>query len=270
MKNAFSVTPSKDVKKAKLLAAEWKQRSEKIQAQVAYEAARFVLDGLLTLIPKSEDGRRYAAALRIARIRSKDPAFAVMLSMRARKTKRIDGPKTIFYVKAKTGPKKPSKVVEILERYSPWTLDTLPFQPADKDAHVLSVRVSEKDVHRVFKDRQRDEKKWRVELERVGVRVKASKMVRDRRVRAIPDVALVGYRIEFGSGSIRPKPHWRPSLRNLKTVGVRKIARMRTMANALTQLGYKGWKRWPSRVPLKIGTREAGKFRAFQKRLKIR
>jgi hypothetical protein len=163
--------------------------------------------------------------------------------------------------------------IEVLERYNPWTIDTLPFQPERSEAMIISRKVDRREADRVSKLRKRDTPQWRAELDRAGVRnIKKDRQIKPpKSVKTIPDVAFEALRLEFGLGGVKGHAHWRPAILRLVHGGVKhEVRHKKDYAKTLTSLKFRGWKKWPTRTRHKIRIAEAQKYVPFQKKLGIR
>jgi hypothetical protein len=145
--------------------------------------------------------------------------------------------------------------------------------PKRGDALVISRRVNKREVERIEKIRMKDRPKWRRELDRVGVReVKKDRRLKiPKKVRVLPDVAFEALRLEFGLGGVKSKPHWRPSIRRLIATGIKSmIRRNNKLKQVFTDLGFRGWKKWPPKTRNKVRMAEARNYLPFQRKLGIR
>lgn len=273
---SFIVKPDRRGKKIDRLLPQWEERTERFHRYLPYLAAKYVLGELLELIPKTEEWAPYRASLEIAKV-SGTPrdivAFALRSNVRDRRVRQVDAPKTVLYIRSKNRLRRVKPEIEILEKYSPWTLQTLPFMPKRGDALVITRRVSKREVTEIEKKRTKDRPKWRRELDQSGHREvkKDNKLKLPKKAQMIPDVAFEALRLEFGLGGVKGKPHWRPSIRRLKTTGFKSILRRdRHLKQAFTDPNYRGWKRWPPRTRHKVRIGEARNYLPFQKKLGIR
>jgi hypothetical protein len=258
------------------LMKEWPERSRALRSQLSYLSAKYVLKEMLELIPKKDDFKAYRMALQVAQIRgadAEDDAFAVRVDARHRRVKRVDVPKVVLYVKPLRRPRRVKEEVKVLEMYNPWTYATLPFTPAKADANVVARKVSRAEVEKVTTSRKKDLPKVTRALARAGRReVKKTNRIKfPKRMQKVPEVIFEAAKMEFGLGTDRSKPHWKPSIKKLIRSGLRELRRKEPKLTwTLTRPGFQGWRKWPTKTRRQIRMAEVALFRQFQKRLGIR
>ena len=278
MKKGFAIEIRQDPEtlKAYRLVAEWEERTARVMKHLPVLVADYTRKEMLELIPKGEEWSAYRRSLEVARISGMPVGTAGVVlhaNMRSRQVRRVDVPRTVLYIRSTRKLRRVKPEITILERFSPWTLQTLPFMPKRGEALVVSRRVSKREVEQVEKDRLKDRTKWRRELDRAGVKeVKKDRQLQiPKKVRALPDVAFEALRLEFGLGNVKQKAHWRPALRRLKSGGIKSMIRLnRKLRLAFTDLDFRGWKRWPKKTRNKVRMSEARNYLPFQKKLGIR
>lgn len=271
------VKPPPSSRKMLALFNQWEDRRMKLQQQLPYLAAAESFKNVLSRIPNTDEMKPYRMALEICRIvglGQDEYAFAIRLNQRHRKIKTIDTSNTILYVKPREDTLTPvRKEVEILERFNPWTPDTIPFFPKQSHAFVRTVKAGRRRALKVQFQRTRDRRLWQRELASAGFRntvrkVKTRPKFKYRK--KIPPAVLDALRMEFGLDR-DPKPHWGPGIRRFTVVGVRSLRRKYPgLTSVLTKLGFRTWRKWPTTVRSKIRLQEAQGFVAFQKKLGIR
>jgi len=278
MKQSFEIVirPDRKTRQLQLLSAQWDKRTARFQKLIPYLAAEYVRRDMLERIPKTEDMAAYRASLGVAQVTGGPKeinAYALRSNMRHRRVRKVDAPKTVLYIRSKRQLRRVKPEVRVLERFSPWTLQTLPFMPKRNDALVISRRVSKQEADKVAKLRTADRPQWRHELNRLGKR----EVKKDRRLKVpkkahiVPDVAFEALRMEFGLGGVKPKPHWRPSIRKLIAIGFKSMLRRDPrLKYTFTRLGFQGWKHWPPKTKTKIRLAEARNYLPFQRKLGIR
>lgn len=270
------ILPDRRGKRVERLLPQWLKRTAHFQKYLPYLAAKYVLNELLERIPKTEEWFPYRASLEIAKVTGTPrelSAYTLRSNVRDRRVRQVDAPKTVLYIRSKSRLRRVKPEIEILEKYSPWTLQTLPFMPKRGDALVITRRVSKREVAEIEKQRMKDRPKWRRDLDRAGHREinKDNKLKLSPKARMLPDVAFEALRLEFGLGGVKGKPHWRPSIRQLKTTGFKSMLRRdRSLKRAFTDPNFRGWKRWPPKTRHKVRSGEARNYLPFQKKLGIR
>jgi hypothetical protein len=228
--------------------------------------------GLLERLPNNPDYESYRNSLDVVEVTvgGENYVYALRSNPAYKKTTKIDAPNTLLYVRSRPRLTKPDPAVQILEKYNPWTMDTLPFTPKSTKATIISKKVAEATVGKIRKSRRRDEYKWRPELLSVGQAVTSSRTSRIKTPSAVPDIGYAAFRLEFGIGE-KPIPHWRPTLQDLKTSGIKKMTRSPKIKMLFTNPSFTGWKRWEKiHTASKIRPSEARKFLPFQRKLGIR
>jgi hypothetical protein len=255
------------------LMKEFPERSKALRRKMAHRSAEMALEHMKEKIPKDEAWRAYRKSLEIAEVKagSEFDAFVVQSSPKSTRTVRNkDASEMLLYVKAHRRLKRVPESVRILEKYNPWTLHTLPFTPKRTDAEIVSRKVSKNQADKVAKRRMHEKHKWRSELSGVGVRPQPIRPKEAKVVSTTPDVGQEAMRLEFGIGQ-KPAPHWRPAITHVKRAGAKTMMRDPQMKAALSNPNFTGWKRWGKiKTNKKIGESEAGKYKAFGKKLGIR
>jgi hypothetical protein len=272
---SFALDPSS--KKSIEITKTWLERSRRLLQMVPYLAADFVLKEMRSRIPRTEEFRGYKQALEIGKVMGapeNEPVTAIRLNQLHRKIRKIRPDRNVLYVKSKVHSiKKTKPEIEVLEKFSPWTFDTIPFVPEQSEAEVISRKVSVIEVRIVAKKRKLDKVQWRKELAKAGWRDSKKKQdVKPKRKRKpIPDIVFQVLRMEFGLGKERPFPHWRPAIKLLTRGGIRRIIRqVKGLKRLFTDPSYREWQRWPPRTHGAIRLQEARGYAPFQKKLGIR
>jgi hypothetical protein len=238
---------------------------------VPYLMAKETLEAVLDNLPTSKETKTYRDSLRVVRVAGGDE-YAIQADMTHAGVEEVDTARTVVYVRVrKRRMAGAPPQIAILQKYSPWTLDTIPFVPSQKEARVVSRKVGAAEVKAVAEQRREDEQKWRAELARVGSKTsKKNKLPLPKTPgHPIPDVAFQAIRQEFGLGGVKAQPHWRPAIRETVTRVTRTLQRRPAVVRLLTQPGASDWSRWIPRLPI-IRPAETRKFVGFQDRLKIR
>lgn len=271
-----SIHPTHQGRDTLLLIKQMPLRLRKLRSEFLYRAVKFAFDELTNRIPATQELRAYRSSLEMARITGvgKDSdAYAIRANLKARLVRKVDVPRTILYIRARSKLRKVPPEIAILERFNPWTVETLPFVPNRKDAVMVQRKSNNKEVVSVAREKNRLSKEWKRELARVGIR--GSKLAKARvklakPIKVIPDVFYDALRLEFGLGGMKPKPHWRPAILRMMTTGVPSIRSALFTKDNLTQFQRRAWVNFPTRVSKRITVSEAKSFAEFQRRLGIR
>lgn len=261
--------PVKTRRMLMMMKKELPKRAEAMQRYFVYQMAEQLRVGVQKRLPS---GAEYAAlrdSFEVVRGNSVEPIYAVRSAPVEEAASKLDAKKTVIYVKAKTaaGFRIPPDVL-VLEAYSPWTLDTLPFRPSARHATFVHRRVSEREVDRVRKARIREKPKWRRELFAKGAREKGSSRKLDlSRVRSVPDTAFSSLNLEFGMGT-KSAPHWRPALAGIRRgMAAKKVTESVPYQRALSDPKFRAWRQWKRLGETKVALSELAKYQAFQDRL---
>lgn len=180
--------------------------------------ARSIAEGVLADVraklasAQGDDNYGEALKLQAARGARGSTELAITLRAKAGAVAALPVDKVVVYIRRKAHAK-PDAVLDILVRFSPWPLDTLPVVPASKAATIYHRRVTRDEVNRVRQQRRDDSSVWRVALQRAGARVEP--MVLDPATPVVPDMLFQALRLEFGSRDRTGMPVWRPALKTI-------------------------------------------------------
>lgn len=276
--NGFEIKIKQDrsTNALELLIEQWPERAEHIRRFVPYLAAHFVLRKILEKLPSQDDWAAYRSALEVVSVIGAQrglSVYALRASHHRRKVRQVEVSRTILHVRPNRKLRRVKPEITILEKYSPWTVQTLPFTPKRSDAIVISRKVGKKEADKVAKARMKDRPAWRKALDHVGRREvhKDKRLEIPNKVKALPDVAFEALRLEFGTGGMKSIPHWKPAIRELISTGMRSILREDPrIKRAFTRAGFTGWRRWPPRSKRKTRMSELKSFASFQKKLGFR
>jgi hypothetical protein len=272
---SFFIRPTAKTKRdLQMIQDEWLERAEKLQDRFTQVASDHVLKNVVDRIPTKDEWSAYRDSLEVVNVATEGRSiFAIRSDSRARGISKVDVPRTVLYIRPRRKLSRIRPEIKILERFNPWTINTLPFTPKRSDAQVISRKVQKLEVEEVEKDRKRDRKVWQKELARVGFRqpTRSKRLQVSKRVKALPDVAFEALRLEFGAGGTKARPHWRPGIRSVMTgSGVRHVGSMEERVSAMLKTGFRSWRSWPQKAKKTILAKEAKGFVPFQKKLNIR
>lgn len=269
---------SLDVKDLGKLLKEWPERTTAIRAQTTYLSTERVYKDILNRIPSAQEFSTYRKALRfghVAGTSKEEPAFAIYADSKAQRVKRLDRNKVLLYIKAKRKRRiRTPPEIFILEKFNPWTIDTLPFSPDKRWALTITRKAGARVVDSVAAKKKFQRSKIRKALFKAGVRKlkKDNNLKVPKSITGLPDIALEAIRAEFGLGK-RSNPHWRPAILGLVHGGLRSMLKTATgkeLISALTESDFQNWRKWPTRTTRQLKFAEARKYIGFQKRLGLR
>jgi len=268
---AVSTTGLTDVVR---LTTEWPKRAQAARNRFLVLAVSKIYETLIENIPN--DHKDLRDSLQLSRITGlPDSFFGLVIHSRVKWSKldKSSVDSCVLYVsaKAKLSQRVPPEV-RVLEEHSPWTVDTLPFQPDVKVATVVSRKVRSSTVDRVRANRKQDRGRWIRKLNKLGIReTRKDKRFSEHTTRAVSDLEFESVRLEFGLGGSRAIPHWRPAILKVNSRGgVTAITRRREFMKAFLTPGFGRWKLWLKTVHPKASLRRVGRYHSFQTKLGIR
>lgn len=256
------------------LVGQWKERARAVRKQFLFRAVGKVYSDVVGFMPA--DRKELRQSMRMQRIRGlSDNADGYLIRSvpKGAVVTRVEERAVVLYVARRAGLMiAVPEATSILEKYSPWTIDTLPYAPDPKTATVISRKVSPREVVKVRKLRKRDRRQWKKEMDAAGVKTgPLSFQPRPNEVGAIPDTAFESLRLEFGLGGEPSKPHWRRAILGLaRRGGTGMIARKREFTRAMTDPSFQAWRMWPRKLSGFATVAEAKKYTPFQKRMGVR
>lgn len=263
---------NKESKKMRKFLDELPKRMEAVIGFAPFAAAVRVYGGVMEELPRSEDTALYRKALHVAQVKTSGMPYMYAIRGRAKRVEIADLKQqdTVLYVRVRKGKfvKKDPKI-EVLAKYSPWTLDTIPYYPKKREAEVVARKAREREVQIISDSRKHDRRKWEAELSTLGVKVSRSKKAKaEKGSKAVADLAFLAARIEFGLDGRKAEPHWRPALQRLggARFGV-VLSKHRRIKRALTDPAFSQWKAWPPKLDRVISENTMKKYQGFQNRV---
>ena len=234
------------------------KRVENLKARLVQKLAQDVLAEVQAGLGSSSEN--YGDQLEMRRVRAPEPFYVIKAKPVRRELAALEPDRTVVYVRIPKGAE-PNPIAEILRTYSPWPPDVLPATLPHRQARLVYRAVTKDEVQAVRRARESDRVKWRVELDKLGVRNVAV----DRTVRAVDDIAFRALRQELGSKATKSDPVWIPALMNARR-GLKRWFQSREVRDTLTNPSFSGWKGWP--LPMTpVSSREIQRYRPFEKRL---
>lgn len=256
----------------KKLMVEWKGRTRAMRRFIAHSIAEKAHESLLDKIPKSPSWNAYRTSLQVAEVPGQPDAdvFLVRANPRSRTVRDVDAEDTLLYIRSRQRLRRAKPKIQILQKYNPWTLQTLPFTPDRSDAMIISRKVTPREFKSVQRARTKDQMMWRKELQGVGIKVPKVRPDKRKSAKTLPDVAHAAFRLEFGIGE-QPAPHWRPTIQFVQRQGIKDLKRDRKLSATMIRPSFTLWKSWAKiKARTKVRVSVARKFMPFQKKLGIR
>lgn len=276
----FGVTMTKESLDTLRLVRELPERMEHVMPMMAYLSADFVRRFVQSKIPRTQSYKAYRRGLEVARIRGGKPGeggYVVQVDMANPSVKKIKPKQVLLEVVLSKRATKPNKAVLVLQKYNPWTFESLPFKPDSRDGLVVQRKSTPRKVAQVTRERLKQRSAWSRDLSKVGIRnTKKGQNIKlpadiGGRGGELPTLSLDALKLEFGLGGVRPKPAWRIGIRQLMKQGLHAFSRdNKYFVFPLTKWSYKMWKKWPPRLKHSATQVQASRYRGFQKKLGIR
>ena len=145
-------------------------------------------------------------------------AFSVSLPSSGKNIRKVDAPRTVIYVRAKTSRMdRKDKRVQFLEDNGPWTTDTIPFWPSKSTAIIVQRRVSKREADQVSATQAKNSSKIRSQLALLssGPLDKAANTKKMKRNKPFSDTSFAAVRAEFGGDGQRAVPAWKTSMQSI-------------------------------------------------------
>jgi len=241
---------------------------------IVHDIAQETLERVAEEIPKDPELDTYRQSLRLKRVvgmKGKAPTWLVYArTSRKRLTDAKKGVE-VLYVRPKATPGiRISPFVTVLSNFSPWTADTIPFYPTQREAVIYTRRVSRREHQYVAESRRRDKTKWGFLLSRAGV--PASRRLDKTPAKdaaAVEDLAFSALRAEFGGGDRRAVPHWRPAIQQFyRSRFIRYFRRQRRWRRVLIDANYRKWRKPIRSAKVPVGRLK--RYIAFQRAIRER
>lgn len=191
------------------LVDDYGERSTKLQLVATHRIAEIFLDKLLSFIPNEMDG--YKDSLKIVMLKGIKGGVCFAIVSEADEISGGDLPvdTTAVYIVNKSFD---SKLLRILEAFSPWTMDRLPLGFDENETDVIYREVTKGEVLRLRSENDQVLRDIHDQLMRYGAERGSSKKISN--IKALPDLAFKAMRMELGLG-VKRIPHWSKALKGL-------------------------------------------------------
>ena len=188
---------------------DYRERSIKLQSDATYRVAEIFLKKLLDFIP--DDMEDYKDSLKIVLLTGVKGgvSFAIVAEEEEISTGELPVETTAVYIVNNSFD---SKLLRVLEAFSPWTMDRLPLGFDENEAEVIYREVTKGEVVRLRASNDQTLHNIQDKLVRYGAVEGSARKVSN--IKAVPDLAFKALRMELGLG-VKRIPHWSKALKNL-------------------------------------------------------
>jgi len=245
--------PNNRNRQIRVLVNELDDRIAAIIEWLPFLVAEQTLADVVRMAPGDVPGYPGMLQIRKVNVRGIDQAIGIIAPgyKFASRLKQDDAAVTLLFVKAvmKTdlGSGKRRLVNEaagILAKHSPWTMNTLPYEPDRTAASIRALRATSAEVQKIEAERQKELPAVQKQLQKAGI--KQFRAAKDRVGRKVTrDIGFEVLRREFGIQS-RASAHWRPAIRTARTEHVDTA-----LKNLLRWLTVPSEKRWQKNLVIK-------------------
>lgn len=173
----------------------------------------------------------------------------------------------------------PNPLFAIIQRYNPWTLNTLPVNPDGvRGVEVISRKVRRGEVEAVARQREEQRRQWMKELGFYGwrpaddygkqLRSAEAELGTRNLMSSTADFAFEVLRVEKNiDNDSGAKPHWKPGIEEARDA-VKNIMKDPKVTRILTDASFQDWKK--SRDDdVKVPRTAVKRYGSFEKALKI-
>ena len=230
-------------------------------------ATKIFLKNLGQNITKIPGTKEYKRKLIIAEMRDKGKRywFSVVASAKTLDGSKYEAKTSLFEVVARFE-LADDPVKEILQDMGPWTVDTLPFIPSERQGQIVMKTVDAKIVERT-KERNFDNgDKTTSAMVKHGL-VYENRDAVYQKLKVVRDFELQAIRLEFGLTK-EGQPHWRPSLRWLKKNGLRKLEKDKDLIKVWVDPKFRKY-RFRRQVKVKLNQDDLKMMQKFQDKVRV-
>jgi hypothetical protein len=244
-------------------------RVKAIKRKVLNDAAVRLRDEVLLKIPQKPQYSAYRQALRVIEGGAGDDLVFGVQAIPTEAEEIDKNTDLITFRPTRKNKNKPDPVVDVLVKYQPWTLDTLPFAPDPEYATLISKRAALPMVKAVSKSRELQRREWTDALVKAGRRVPPRKEEVDTgKIKGMPDFVYQALALEFGLGGVKATAAWRPALVTVKGMVSKMFAdNSAGFAEALLDWQNTEWKKWRTLSAEKMSLDDIATFQGFQNKV---
>lgn len=188
---------------------------------------------------KLPGGNVYKKRLALAEVRDKAKRswFATVMEAQTLEQGEYDADRVILSVASRYSGIAGDPVREILQAFGPWTVETIPFVPKSRTGLVVAKEAEEEKVAEVREANLARGDTVRAKMLELEVPFDPRDVVYQT-LNVVPDFASLAKSWEFGSrkGGV---PVWRPSLRWLRTTGVKQLQKDKKLLRVWTEANFR-------------------------------
>lgn len=213
-------------------------------------------------IPGTED---YRKSLVLAEIRDKGKAswFAVVAT--AKPMAGNDPKESVLIVEARFK-RNDDPAFAILEQMGPWTVDTIPFLPSDRQGQVILKKEDPKVVETLREANFANGDKLTSKMIVFGIDFTPRDKVYEE-LKVIRDIEIQALSIEFGMAQ-NSKSHWRPSLRWMQRNIVKFGQKDRDLFRVWFDPNFRKY-RVQRRLQIRLNKKDLQRIKSFQDKVRV-
>lgn len=262
----LKITPTKQYRDFhQIFGEEIQERYQWFLYEFGKRVTRIFLKHLKAEIKSVAGTKAYRQSLMLAEIRDKGKRswFAFVAS-----AKGMTGhdPKEVVLEVVARFKRADDPVFAILETMGPWTVDTLPFIPSERQGQVILKKASPKDVETIREANFALGQKLESKMVRFGLPYTPRDKIYEE-LKVVKDLEIQALSIEFGMAKVS-KPHWRPSLRWMKRNIATYILRDRDMVRVWFDPNFKKY-RVRRKLRLQLTRKDLQRIQEFQEKVRV-
>jgi len=203
---------------------------------------RIVHEDLLGRISQIPGSTRYKKSLIVAEIRDKGNRawWTIIAKSLPLESDEFAASRSVIRVVGRyDGEENP--VGEILERFSPWTIETIPFAPSARQAVVIIEEVGDAKVRQVANQKKQQMGDIIAAMKRFDLLFEPRFSVQ-KKLKVVTELEVEALRQEFGMVP-GGKAHWRPAIKHGLKQGVRTLMKEKDLIKSITDPSFKKYKR---------------------------
>ena len=207
----------------------------------------------------------YRKSLVLAEIRDKGKAswFAVVAT--AKPMAGHNPKESVLFVEARFK-RNDDPVYAILERMGPWTVDTIPFLPNERQGQVILKQAKEKEVETLREVNFANGDALTSKMIVFGIEFTPRDKVYEE-LKVVRDIEIYALSLEFGMAQ-NAKPHWRPSLRWMQRNIVKFGQKDRDLFRVWYDPGFRKY-RVQRRLQIRLTKKDLQRIQSFQDKVRV-